>query len=499
MKSIADRQKLYQDYISHYESRSHEGNVTLCDQMLQCRGDTQLCDSPAALGGFYSLLITQNLQRKKEERRVEVLKQMMKGFAILELICVNLFLFPWRREIRTLKKFTGNFVYFVEPVIPEDIIRQILQRVGYSIASDTEYAIQGKINPEEAKQTAFELYLSRIQCEKLLRLKNEDKSLCVNLLVNGPSFEEHNGDDHTGQAGKSTNRADGVHEIEGVNNFDLKSNVTSPDTTKAVNLTVTPRISPDVLSDTSKKEPNYYIKPLDSVEFLNDYNDLNLAQQPIFPLHNIKNKEPNFAKPHIPSESTIPKGSDLAEKVICGLQSGDNIDVRTFNEKLDPPKSLMLNESYSEVHKRLVIKLKMPSMAGESLAYPIEETNSEKFSNSNGLGKKEVKWELLKTKEGTEIFTGHMSLSSDFSVLSNPNKSAIGTPENKLREPPNSTYIPPRAPESECMRLTNIKPEENHFRAASLPGDTLLVNEFNVQEDIKEGYVMITRNNPLKN
>lgn len=103
MKSIADRQKLFQDYISHYESRSHEGNVTLCDHKLECWGYTQLSDYPAVLGEFYSQLIRQNLQSKKEEHRVQALKQMMKGFAILELICVNLFLFPWRKEIRTLK------------------------------------------------------------------------------------------------------------------------------------------------------------------------------------------------------------------------------------------------------------------------------------------------------------------------------------------------------------------------------------------------------------
>lgn len=507
MKSTADRHKLFQDYISHYESRRHEGNVTVCDHGLECGGLTPL-------GELYSQLITQNLQSKTQERRGPVLKQMMKGFAILELICVNLFLFPWRKEIRTLKKFTGAFVYFVEPAIPEDTIWQILQRVGYSIASDTEYIIRGKINTEEAKQTAFELYLSRIQCEKMLWPMNKDKSIDVSPLLT----EANNESEHIALTGKNTNG--GSHEIDGVNNLDVKSNVTdNNDTTKAADLT-SPSSSQDVISDTSTKDSSYYIKHMDSDDFLNKYSDLNFAQQPILKQNKPKewaapvSKEPYSAKTHIPESSVresrlaITEGRDLAEKVTCDLQ-GDNIDIRTFTDKLDPPKSLTLNELPAEVvmptkQERVVTKLKMQNMAGETLAYPIEETlppDSAKFSDSSDLGRKEVKWSFLKTKEGTESFSSPMSLSSDFSMLNISSKQAIWTPgtENRLREPPNPTYIPPMAPKSEFMRLTNIKPEENQFQEASQSGGTLLVNEFNIHEDTKEDYVMITRKNNPQN
>lgn len=420
-----------------------------------------------------------------------------------------------------MQKFTGTFVYFVEPAIPEDTIWHILQRVGYSIASDTEYIIRGKINTEEAKQTAFELYLSRIQCEKMLWPVNEDRSIYKSLLVNGPSTEANNESEHIGHTGENTNRVTESHQIDGVNNLGFKSKVTgNNDTTKAAGLTTSPSSSQDVISDTSKKDSSFYIKHMDSDEFLNKYSDLNLAQQPILPLH-IKHKpkewaapvskEPNFAKSHIPesfvreSSLAVTEGRDLAEKVTCGLQ-GDNIDVRTFT---DTPKSLTLNESPAEVvmptkQERVVTKLKMQNMAGELLAYPIEETlppDSAKISDSSDLGRKEVKWSFLKTKEGTESFTSPMSLSSDFSMLNISSKAAIWTPgtENRLREPPNPTYIPPMAPKTEFTRLTNIKPEENQFQAASPSGGTLLVNEFNIDEDTKEDYVMITRKENLQN
>ncbi|XP_077144510.1 protein BEAN1 isoform X2 [Ranitomeya variabilis] len=508
MKSNADRQRLYQDYIAHYESTSHEGNVTLCDPPLQCRGDAHQCrgdahqcNCPAALGENYSQLIRQNLQSEKLEHKVEALKQMMKGFAILELICVNLFLFPWRKEIRTLKKFTGTFVYFIQPVIPEDAIRQILQRVGYSIVSKTEYTIGGKINSEEAKQTAFDLYLSRIQCDNMLWRLNEDKSVSVSLLVHGPGHEAKHRSDPTGQTGKDT------REPGEMQNLDLKSNDPSnDDPIKAVGMTVTSTSSQDDISDLSEEKPRYYTKRMDSDEFLYNYSDLNLAQQPIFPLY-IKPKkwvapvseELNFVKP---DGSAKNEGRELAEKITYDLQ-GNNIDITTFTEQLDPPKSLVSNESPAEViaptkQERVVSKLKMLNMSGESLTYPIEETvppDSAKFSEGSDLGKIEVKWAFLTTKEGTESFASPMSPSSDFSMLNISGKPPIWTPgtDNRLREPPNSTYIPPRAPENEGMRLPNIKAEENHFQVSSPTGDALLVNEYNIHEDTKEDYVMITK------
>ncbi|XP_069595012.1 uncharacterized protein [Ranitomeya imitator] len=508
MKSNADRQRLYQDYIAHYESTSHEGNVALCDPPLrcrgdahQCKGDAHQCNCPAALGENYSQLIRQNLQSKKLEHKVEALKQMMKGFAILELICVNLFLFPWRKEIRTLKKFTGTFVYFIQPAIPEDAIRQILQRVGYSIVSKTEYTIRGKINSEEAKQTAFDLYLSRIQCDDMLWRLNEDKSVSISLLVHGPGHEAKHGSDPTGQTGKDT------REPEEIQNLDLKSNHSSnEDPIKAVEMTITSTSSQDDVSDLSEEKPRYYTKRMDSDEFLYNYSDLNLAQQPIFPLY-IKPKkwvapvseEPNFAKP---DGSAKNEGRDLAEKITYDLQ-GDNIDITTFTEQLDPPKSLVSNESPAEVivptkQERVVSKLKMLNISGESLTYPIEETvppDLAKFSESSDFGKIEVKWAFLTTKEGTESFASPMSPSSDFSMLNISGNPPIWTPgtDNRLREPPNSTYIPPRAPGNEGMRLPNIKAEENHFQVSSPTGDALLVNEYNIHEDTKEDYVMITK------
>ncbi|NWH87779.1 SPAT2 protein, partial [Aegithalos caudatus] len=82
---------------------------------------------------------------------------------------------PWRREIRSLKTFTGNFVYYIQPVLPEDIVKAVLERIGYVATTATEFSLVKKRNNEEMKQTAFEIFLARIECEAILEMTNEEK------------------------------------------------------------------------------------------------------------------------------------------------------------------------------------------------------------------------------------------------------------------------------------------------------------------------------------
>ncbi|NXO44351.1 SPAT2 protein, partial [Locustella ochotensis] len=98
-----------------------------------------------------------------------------KALELLELLCVNLLLCPWRREIRSLKTFTGNFVYYIQPVLPEDIVKAVLEKIGYVPTTATEFSLVKKRNNEETKQTAFEIFLARIECEAILEMTNEEK------------------------------------------------------------------------------------------------------------------------------------------------------------------------------------------------------------------------------------------------------------------------------------------------------------------------------------
>ncbi|NXC46619.1 SPAT2 protein, partial [Penelope pileata] len=103
------------------------------------------------------------------------LRDLLKALEVLELLCVNLLLAPWRKEIRSLKTFTGNFVYYVQSVLPDDIVKTVLEKIGYIATTATEFSLVRKRNNEETKQTAFGIFLARIECETILEMTNEEK------------------------------------------------------------------------------------------------------------------------------------------------------------------------------------------------------------------------------------------------------------------------------------------------------------------------------------
>ncbi|MBN3277790.1 SPAT2 protein, partial [Polyodon spathula] len=99
------------------------------------------------------------------------------------MICVNLFLFPWRKEIRSLKTFTGPFVYFIQPVLPQDVITKVLEWIGYKPETETEYRLSKDNDYTRAKQIGFELFLARQECECMLEAMADMKdSECLEVL-----------------------------------------------------------------------------------------------------------------------------------------------------------------------------------------------------------------------------------------------------------------------------------------------------------------------------
>lgn len=112
---------------------------------------------------------------------------------MLELLCVNLLLSPWRKEIRSLKTFTGNFVYYIQSVLPDDIVKTVLEKIGYIATTATEFSLVKKRNNEETKQTAFEIFLARIECETILEMTNEEKHGNLETLQKRTQMHQHNG------------------------------------------------------------------------------------------------------------------------------------------------------------------------------------------------------------------------------------------------------------------------------------------------------------------
>ncbi|XP_063267163.1 spermatogenesis-associated protein 2-like protein [Prinia subflava] len=162
---------LLREYVSHLAARAAQGQLAACaDPALKARARRLL--GPGRRGALDVRGVAERCRRARDGR---ALRDLLKALELLELLCVNLLLCPWRREIRSLKTFTGNFVYYIQPVLPEDTVKAVLEKIGYVATTATEFSLVKNRNNEETKQTAFEIFLARIECEAILEMTNEDK------------------------------------------------------------------------------------------------------------------------------------------------------------------------------------------------------------------------------------------------------------------------------------------------------------------------------------
>ncbi|XP_078527066.1 uncharacterized protein LOC144799570 [Lissotriton helveticus] len=177
-------ENLFLDYIAYYEERWLQGKLTPCNEEATKERAKHILLPASCLseefGGdsLYSIIAT-HLQ-KRNDQEGDSLKNVIRAFEFMELVSVNLFLSPWRKEIRSLKTFTGSFVYNVRSVLPETVVKGILQKLGYSTLKATEFILTQKIDEQKSQKIAFELFLARIECELIVELSNGGKT--CNLL-----------------------------------------------------------------------------------------------------------------------------------------------------------------------------------------------------------------------------------------------------------------------------------------------------------------------------
>ncbi|KAJ8247302.1 hypothetical protein GJAV_G00244740 [Gymnothorax javanicus] len=181
------RDVVFADYLNYYRQVWPQGNLILClDTEVTEKAKRFLLternpDSRFAVFDFYRTVSECLMEGRRECRHV--LKQLLKATETLEMISVNLCLFPWRKEIKTLKTFTGPFVYSIKPVLPPSVVKCILESIGYRPETEMEYRLDESADSEKAALMAFELFLARLECEYLLEVMGQEGSYeCMEIL-----------------------------------------------------------------------------------------------------------------------------------------------------------------------------------------------------------------------------------------------------------------------------------------------------------------------------
>ncbi|XP_023582544.1 uncharacterized protein LOC111819628 [Trichechus manatus latirostris] len=172
------------DLISYYWEGAGEGLLGVCRQAALTHRAQQLLDTGAPLGLHLSEDMGPGLRgcpRGDPSPAQDIYPELVRALEFLELISVNLLLFPWRKEIRSLKTYTGSFTYWVQPVLSKNALDAILGRLGYTATSEAEFLLVQPISEEDAKQMVFEIFLTRVACEAIVRTSGKQ--------VRGPSIE----------------------------------------------------------------------------------------------------------------------------------------------------------------------------------------------------------------------------------------------------------------------------------------------------------------------
>ncbi|XP_070696824.1 uncharacterized protein [Pempheris klunzingeri] len=174
------RRELYEDYWERHLLPCAEARPCRDPRLLK-KAARYLAEEPRPAGTFTVFPFDQLVAEGRGGPGTDYRKHLaafIRASELLETLCINLFLQPWRREIKTLKTFTGPFVYCLLPVLSSSTIQSVLASIGYLPHTDTppsEYRLSEDADPDRAILVGFELLLARVECYYLLELLGEDQ------------------------------------------------------------------------------------------------------------------------------------------------------------------------------------------------------------------------------------------------------------------------------------------------------------------------------------
>ncbi|KAI5215986.1 spermatogenesis-associated protein 2 [Manis pentadactyla] len=174
----------YKDDLFRKYVQFHEGKVDTTpgkqrpgsDEYLRVAASTLL--SLHKVDPFYRFRLIQFyevVESSLRSRSSASLRSLHCAFSVLETVGVNLFLYPWKKEFRSIKTYTGPFVYYVKSTLLEEDIQAILNYMGYLPELGTVYKLRELVETLQVKMVSFELFLAKVECEQMLEIHSQVK------------------------------------------------------------------------------------------------------------------------------------------------------------------------------------------------------------------------------------------------------------------------------------------------------------------------------------
>ncbi|KAK7160406.1 hypothetical protein R3I93_008143 [Phoxinus phoxinus] len=182
MNSFANK-KTENGLINRYQTNL-ERRIEKGDQSLVCR-DEGLCKEVELLlsknnaqkihnlHGLDSLTVMEKSLHVFPSKTGQMgLEKLSKAFEVLELAALNLYVFPWRREYRLVKMFSGMFTHLIKPALTLQQAKELFGLLGYQPSipnEDEELALNSKPAPSDfILGLACGFFTARMECQLLL-------------------------------------------------------------------------------------------------------------------------------------------------------------------------------------------------------------------------------------------------------------------------------------------------------------------------------------------
>ncbi|NXY74816.1 SPAT2 protein, partial [Glareola pratincola] len=181
---------LFRKYVQFHECKlnaSDNKQRPINDEYLRVAAAALLC--LPKIDPFYRFRLIKFYEMAENSLRSvksSSLHSLHNAFSMLETVGINLFLYPWKKEFKNIKTYTGPFVYYVKSALTEDDVRQILNYMGYVQELGTMYKLKEQVDAIQVKMVSFELFLAKVECEQLLEihLQVKDKGYSETDVIN---------------------------------------------------------------------------------------------------------------------------------------------------------------------------------------------------------------------------------------------------------------------------------------------------------------------------
>uniref|UniRef100_A0A286XDS6 Spermatogenesis-associated protein 2 n=2 Tax=Cavia porcellus TaxID=10141 RepID=A0A286XDS6_CAVPO len=174
----------YKDDLFRKYVQFHEGKADTTPSKQRPGGDEYLRVAASTLlslhkvDPFYRFRLIQFYEVVESSLRSlssSSLRALHCAFSVLETVGINLFLYPWKKEFRSIKTYTGPFVYYVKSTLLEEDVHTILSYMGYEPELGTVYKLKELVESLQVKMVAFELFLAKVECEQMLEIYSQVK------------------------------------------------------------------------------------------------------------------------------------------------------------------------------------------------------------------------------------------------------------------------------------------------------------------------------------